>query len=251
MIKFFRKIRQNLLSEGKTGKYMKYAIGEIVLVVIGILIALQINNLNQKSQEKKQLTASLKLMQLNLIENIKKLDEQIAYNESVEKEIDNFFKIVSNSNYINNISYREIDNIQLEKDFNVVQTAFKTMEAGSHFKWINNNALKESIYTYYADAERFAHRVESTNHFAREYMDAFNIKNLDLTDYYSGVNPYLKTRTPRVNNKQVILENIEFENLVVSRKLKTNVELRRSKILKEKAQDLFDKIESYLNEINN
>ena len=47
MIKFFRKIRQNLLSEGKTGKYFKYAIGEIVLVVIGILIALQINNWNE------------------------------------------------------------------------------------------------------------------------------------------------------------------------------------------------------------
>ncbi len=50
MIKFFRKIRQNLLSKGKTGKYFKYAIGEIVLVVIGILIALQINNWNEKQK---------------------------------------------------------------------------------------------------------------------------------------------------------------------------------------------------------
>ena len=47
MIKFFRKIRQNLLMENKTGKYFKYAIGEIILVVIGILIALQINNWNE------------------------------------------------------------------------------------------------------------------------------------------------------------------------------------------------------------
>ena len=47
MIKFFRKIRQNLLAEGKTGKYLKYAVGEIILVVIGILIALQINNWNE------------------------------------------------------------------------------------------------------------------------------------------------------------------------------------------------------------
>ncbi len=47
MIKFFRKIRQSLLVEGKTGKYFKYAIGEIVLVVIGILLALQINNWNE------------------------------------------------------------------------------------------------------------------------------------------------------------------------------------------------------------
>ena len=44
MIKFFRNIRKNLLMENKTSKYFKYAIGEIILVVIGILIALQINN---------------------------------------------------------------------------------------------------------------------------------------------------------------------------------------------------------------
>ena len=56
MIKFFRHIRQNLLKEGKTtklsgmtqsGRYFKYAIGEIILVVIGILIALSINNWNE------------------------------------------------------------------------------------------------------------------------------------------------------------------------------------------------------------
>ena len=52
MIKFFRKIRQNLLSEGNTGKYFKYAIGEIILVVIGILIALSINNWNQNRLNK-------------------------------------------------------------------------------------------------------------------------------------------------------------------------------------------------------
>ena len=54
MIKFFRQIRQRLLMENKTGKYLKYAIGEIILVVIGILIALSINNWNEtkKSEEK-------------------------------------------------------------------------------------------------------------------------------------------------------------------------------------------------------
>lgn len=52
MIKFFRKIRYNLMETGKTSKYFKYAIGEIVLVVIGILIALQINNWNEKRLQK-------------------------------------------------------------------------------------------------------------------------------------------------------------------------------------------------------
>jgi hypothetical protein len=62
MIKLFRNIRQKLIKEGKTtnpafakasaGTYLKYAIGEIVLVVIGILIALQINNWNERRKDR-------------------------------------------------------------------------------------------------------------------------------------------------------------------------------------------------------
>ena len=52
MIKFFRKIRQNLLMENKTGKYFKYAIGEIILVMIGILLALQVNNWNNENKDR-------------------------------------------------------------------------------------------------------------------------------------------------------------------------------------------------------
>ena len=62
MIKFFRRIRYDLMEKNKTGKYFKYAIGEIVLVVIGILIALQINNWNEsrkKEQVEKQVLKSL------------------------------------------------------------------------------------------------------------------------------------------------------------------------------------------------
>ena len=51
MIKFFRKIRQRLLSESKFGKYLAYAAGEIILVVIGILIALSINNWNEERKK--------------------------------------------------------------------------------------------------------------------------------------------------------------------------------------------------------
>ena len=52
MIKFFRHIRKSLLMENKTGKYLKYAIGEIILVVIGILIALSINNWNEERKNR-------------------------------------------------------------------------------------------------------------------------------------------------------------------------------------------------------
>jgi len=62
MIKFFHHVRRSLIQENKMGKYFKYAIGEILLVVIGILIALQINNWNENRKqniERQQLITSL------------------------------------------------------------------------------------------------------------------------------------------------------------------------------------------------
>lgn len=67
MIKLFRNIRKNLLNEGKTGKYFKYAIGEIVLVVIGILIALSINNANEKRKARVQEITILKNIQEEIL----------------------------------------------------------------------------------------------------------------------------------------------------------------------------------------
>jgi len=77
MIKFFRKIRQNLLMENKTGKYFKYAIGEIVLVVIGILIALQINNWNEKRGQEKTVKSIYSIIKSDLTNDIEKFDKII------------------------------------------------------------------------------------------------------------------------------------------------------------------------------
>ncbi|MEH6620929.1 DUF6090 family protein [Maribacter arcticus] len=84
MIKFFRKIRKNLLNEGKTTKYFKYAIGEIVLVVIGILIALQINNWNENRKENHKLSD----IYSNLLLDIKA--DSISYSTNIKelKDID-------------------------------------------------------------------------------------------------------------------------------------------------------------------
>lgn len=71
MLKFFRKIRQNLLSDGKTGTYLKYAIGETLLIVLGILIALQINNWNEARNERKLEKQNLKLLITDLKEKKK------------------------------------------------------------------------------------------------------------------------------------------------------------------------------------
>jgi len=81
MIKFFRRIRFQLMSENKTGKYLKYAIGEIVLVVIGILIALQINNWNEKQKDIEKEQQILLSLREEFKQNIKELEFDHALNE--------------------------------------------------------------------------------------------------------------------------------------------------------------------------
>jgi len=76
MIKFFRKILYNLMSENKTSKYFKYAVGEIILVVIGILIALQINNWNESKKERAQEQELLTQLHSEFTSNLEQLDQK-------------------------------------------------------------------------------------------------------------------------------------------------------------------------------
>lgn len=75
MIRFFRQIRFKLMSENKTSMYLKYALGEIVLVVLGILIALQINNWNEARKEDKALKEYLVKIRSHTSEDLEKLDQ--------------------------------------------------------------------------------------------------------------------------------------------------------------------------------
>ena len=83
MIKFFRKIRQSLLSENKISKYLIYAIGEIILVVIGILIALQINNANELNKQRAKEIQFLQNLKSDLIFEASELDRFIGIRESM------------------------------------------------------------------------------------------------------------------------------------------------------------------------
>ncbi len=87
MIKFFRKIRYDLMEKNKTGKYLKYAIGEIVLVVIGILIALSINNWSNKVQDEKLSNLYYQELLLDVENDLEQLNYRINYSERVRSSI--------------------------------------------------------------------------------------------------------------------------------------------------------------------
>lgn len=81
MIKFFRRIRQKLIEQGNLKKYFFYAIGEILLVVLGILIALQINTWNDQKKDRKLETQYFERFKKEFEENIKNVDDQIKFSE--------------------------------------------------------------------------------------------------------------------------------------------------------------------------
>jgi hypothetical protein len=109
MIKFFRKIRQNLLSEGNTGKYLKYAIGEIVLVVIGILIAIQVSNWNEVRKSNNKTEALFDKFEDELFYTIKNADNDISNSIKADSEIKRILgNKVTRQEYINNDSLKDL-----------------------------------------------------------------------------------------------------------------------------------------------
>ena len=79
MIKFFKHIRKDLMEKNKSSKYFKYAIGEIVLVVIGILIALSLNNWNEKRSQEANFNKLIEAFENEIIENIKEANYEIEW----------------------------------------------------------------------------------------------------------------------------------------------------------------------------
>jgi hypothetical protein len=149
MIKFFRKIRQNMLMENKTGTYFKYAIGEIVLVVIGILIALQINNLNEQRKEKiKEQTLLIQLRE-DYQSNLLQLEEKIEMRNIVMSNALKILNTIDNpkkSNRDSLITYLSI--IRLDPTFDPIQNDLNT--SGS-IRLISNKKLKRLLSNWTSD----------------------------------------------------------------------------------------------------
>ena len=163
MIKFFRRIRYDLMEKNKTGKYLKYAIGEIVLVVIGILIALQINNWNEDrkstAQETLYLTRLLSENKQDILsfnENIKELqkgmESTVNFSEALKDEtIDEPSLITSANAYF---QYGSIYPI-----FYSSNSTFEDLSSTGNLKVITNTNLRDSIVQHYASHKYVAERI--------------------------------------------------------------------------------------------
>lgn len=118
MIKFFRKIRQNLLLEGKTGKYFKYAIGEILLVIIGILIAVSINSWNEGRKLLIQEQIILEDLKQEMKVNLEALEIAIEGNENSYQAAIKMIDLFKNTEAFNAMSKSEFSKLVVQLNYN-------------------------------------------------------------------------------------------------------------------------------------
>ncbi|PNQ73754.1 hypothetical protein C1T31_05310 [Hanstruepera neustonica] len=208
MIKLFRNIRKNLLNEGKTSKYFKYAIGEIVLVVIGILIALQINNINEAKNNEARFKKILKELR-------KDLETDILNSEPLLK--DNL-KVDSLSNLVLDHKFTKDD--YLEKGsrnlfwvglqfspFDYQKTAFKKFESFQGVVPAKYDSIIKDINHYYIDLGQF-------------YDDIYGIFRERINDHHSylvnNTNWYYKMRNGETTDEMIdfYLNNPMYKNWV-------------------------------------
>jgi hypothetical protein len=204
VIKVFRHIRQNLLSEGKFGTYLKYAIGEIILVVIGILIALQINNWNEKFKLKTEEARILKQLNAEFRINKNSLEVLNAKNKEV---LNNLNKIAA----LMPINPKSVDLDSLTHyivktfDFNTFDPIEGTISelGNSSFKVITNDTLRSLLLSWNTVKEDF----RDDELFAIDYSkDYYLPKMSEKVSLDFG----LRKKSTDLS----FLQSIEFENLV-------------------------------------
>ena len=180
MIKFFRKIRQKLISESRVSKYLVYAIGEIVLVVIGILIALEINNWNQNKVDYD--------VQVNYLTNIlSDLEEQLTYIE-IQKTYEKSFMeaAIPELTYYNkhknlrldSTFFANINTLAARKTFITTDPSFTDLISSGNIRLIKNEALKKRIIAYYQDLELSEKIIQNNNIFIVDQQFGNVVMNL-------------------------------------------------------------------------
>ena len=216
MIKFFRKIRQNLLMENKTSRYFKYAIGEIVLVVIGILIALQINTWNENRVTQAHTNTILKNLISEFESNKTNLKSSIDKISGVINALDSVL-ILMNDKKIN-ISNDNFE-ILLEKTFTTPSWTpssyvLEEMKASGDLANIDNNQLKQGLFKWERDFSAMKSIEKGYDRYAEDYIEFItkygSVRNLDAI---SG-NIFTLKKSIIKKNELTLLESFEFENRV-------------------------------------
>ena len=178
MIKFFRTIRKELVEKNNNGKYLKYAIGEIVLVVIGILVALQINNWNETRKERVKETAVLKQLRTEFKSNLAQLDQKINSKKDIINSVKKLFL------YIDDPSLRIKDSVDYHLarliPFSTFDPIVNDLASSGSLRIIQNDSLKQMLSFWTSEIKDVQEEENSWKYYRNESYVPFLIEHYQL-----------------------------------------------------------------------
>ncbi|MEZ4859027.1 MAG: DUF6090 family protein [Flavobacteriaceae bacterium] len=228
MIKFFRKIRQRVLTENKFSKYLLYAIGEIVLVVIGILIALAINNSNQNRVIEKKEQTYLHGLKEEFQTSKHKLSELIKINKSNFYGAKQLLEVISNKNESpTEIEFSEllVNTFSSDISFSPNNSLLSEIINSGSLKDISNTDLRIKLTNWISTIEDVS-KQESELRIQREkVLDIFRTNENSLRTIFdlSGISQEIGLQKMEQNTSNLeLLKSREFENNILMFILTTN-----------------------------
>jgi hypothetical protein len=148
MLRFFRQIRQRLLTDNKFSKYLLYAVGEILLVVIGILIALQVDNWKEDIKQNKRELILLSELKSNLKTNVRNLENDISVQTKSIRSFEYILNLPNKKLPFNDSISRYLYDIDYCTDVVLITSAFQTMKS-SGLEIIRSDSLRMAIVNLY------------------------------------------------------------------------------------------------------
>lgn len=257
MIKFFKKIRQEHLIKNKFIKYLFYAIGEIILVVIGILIALQINNWNESNKLRKEETLYLERLRIDLVK------DTLYYNENIERAN---LLIDRNKSFLEKI-YEEQKSVEegrelmktplWDSEYLVIQdNTYRELVSSGKLNIISNPSLKVALVDFYRKLESKENYIKEFNEYSRELMGNYVSSNPGTIKQTRESNDLVKIS----NDSLFRMKDFQFlnnpssaqfqglEDIVMVYTTKHKIFINLFQELKNSSKNLINQIDKELNE---
>ena len=216
MIKFFRKIRYDLMEKNKTGKYLKYAIGEIVLVVIGILIALQINNWNEDNKEKKVESQLITRLHTEYSQNKILLKEQIdIFNKSRNASLELMTLMNTDISHINPRTLDSLVFYTIEyRPYNPLTTTLTEITQTGKLDVISNQHLRNALGQWSIELENNKSTQEVFEKWVEDRILPYLSKNIALKNVDKFGFLKWKNNSTFKSDYNVIIKDREYENIL-------------------------------------
>lgn len=231
MLHFFRQIRKSLMEQHKVRTYLLYAVGEIALVMIGILLALQVNNWNIERQERQKEQEILKALKVEFQANLYDLQRVSDEHELIYSELSEIQHITESRNYEDPRLDSLIHGVVRWFTFTERPSASSNLINSGNLNLITNDELRDLITQWSGTVADVVDDEVYTADFIRETMLPFLAAHYPITNLEPENNKFVKRYAstfnilyePILSIREVewekLLNNEEFQSLIAMRKI--------------------------------